>query len=152
MPTGESERVCVGSEHIDFTLAYAIATTACVGLIGVYLARVLHSHVLAAAFSGALASLYAGLYALLRAEDYSLLGGSIVLFLLLAAVMLATRRLDWAAFVWAELGCLLRALRHPGRGLVVGRLEGWARIRRHRRASGGAAMSTDLGERSAPRS
>jgi len=47
------------------------------------------------AFGGALAALYAMLYALLKAEDYSLLGGSLLLFGLLAAVMIATRRLDW---------------------------------------------------------
>ena len=35
------------------------------------------------------------LYALLQAEDYSLLGGSLLLFGLLAAVMIGTRRIDW---------------------------------------------------------
>jgi inner membrane protein len=38
---------------------------------------------------------YGILYLLLQAEDYSLLGGSLFLFGLLAAVMLATRRVDW---------------------------------------------------------
>ena len=44
-----------------------------------------------------LAAVYAMLYALLRAEDYSLLGGALFLFGLLAAVMIATRRVDWYA-------------------------------------------------------
>jgi len=35
------------------------------------------------------------LYALLQSEDYALLGGSLLLFALLAAVMLGTRRVDW---------------------------------------------------------
>jgi inner membrane protein len=83
------------SEHIDFAAAYAIAGTACVGLIAVYLTCVLKNPKLGLAFGGALASLYAMLYALLKAEDYSLLGGSLLLFGLLAAVMLATRRVDW---------------------------------------------------------
>ena len=43
----------------------------------------------------ALTALYAMLYALLKAEDYSLLGGSLLLFGLLAVVMIATRRIDW---------------------------------------------------------
>jgi inner membrane protein len=43
----------------------------------------------------ALAALYAMLYALLQAQDYSLLGGSLLLFALLAAIMLATRGVDW---------------------------------------------------------
>lgn len=49
----------------------------------------------ALAFGCALGALYAMLYALLKAEDYSLLGGALLLFGLLAAVMLATRRVDW---------------------------------------------------------
>lgn len=83
------------SEHIAFARAYLIATLACVGLISVYLMRVLRSVPMGLAFGGALASLYAMLYALLKAEDYSLLGGALLLFGLLAAVMLATRRVDW---------------------------------------------------------
>ena len=85
------------SEHVDFTLAYAAATLACVGLVSGYLVRVLKSARLGLAFGGALAALYAMLYALLKAEDYSLLGGALLLFALLAVVMLATRRVDWYA-------------------------------------------------------
>jgi inner membrane protein len=85
------------SEHLDFAPAYAIATFACVGLISAYLMRVLHSARAGLAFGGALAALYAMLYALLKAEDYSLLGGSLLLFGLLAIVMIATRRVDWYA-------------------------------------------------------
>ena len=85
------------SEHIAFALAYAIASIACVGLITAYLVRVLHSVPLGLAYGGALGSLYAVLYALLQSEDYALLGGTLLLFALLAAVMLATRRVDWYA-------------------------------------------------------
>jgi len=83
------------SEHIDFAAAYALATVACVGLVTGYLVRVLRSARTGFAFGGALATLYAMLYALLKAEDYSLLGGSLLLFGLLAALMIATRRVDW---------------------------------------------------------
>ncbi len=83
------------SEHIDFAAAYAIASFACVGLVTGYLVRVLRSAGIGLAFGGALAALYAMLYALLKAEDYSLLGGSLLLFGLLAALMIATRRVDW---------------------------------------------------------
>src|SRR5919106_7095911 len=87
------------SEHIDFAAAYGAATLACVGLITTYLVRVLRSWPIALAFGAALAALYAMLYALLKAEDYSLLGGSLVLFGLLAAAMLATRGVDWYALM-----------------------------------------------------
>jgi len=83
------------SEHIDFAAAYAIASFACVGLVTGYLVRVLRSAGSGLAFGGALAALYAMLYALLKAEDYSLLGGSLLLFGLLATLMIATRRVDW---------------------------------------------------------
>jgi inner membrane protein len=85
------------SEHIDFAAAYGAATLACVGLVTGYLVRVLRSLRIGLAFGGVLAALYAVLYALLKAEDYSLLGGALLLFGLLAAVMLATRRVDWYA-------------------------------------------------------
>jgi len=56
---------------------------------------VLKSARIALAFGAALGALYAMLYALLKAEDYALLGGALLLFGLLAAVMLATRRVEW---------------------------------------------------------
>jgi inner membrane protein len=83
------------SEHIEFASAYAIATLACAGLIATYLVWVLRSLRAGLAFGAALAALYAMLYALLKAEDHSLLGGSLLLFGLLAVVMIATRRVDW---------------------------------------------------------
>jgi inner membrane protein len=83
------------SEHIAFATAYAIATVACVGVITAYLVYVLRSALVASAFGSGLAALYGMLYALLQAEDYSLLGGALLLFALLAALMLATRRVDW---------------------------------------------------------
>jgi inner membrane protein len=36
------------------------------------------------------------LYVILLSEDYALLLGSLLLFVILAGLMLATRRLDWA--------------------------------------------------------
>jgi inner membrane protein len=83
------------SEHVDFAAAYIAATLACVCLITAYLVRVLASARIGVAFGAALAALYAMLYALLQAEDYALLGGSLLLFGLLATVMLATRSVDW---------------------------------------------------------
>jgi inner membrane protein len=68
-----------------------------VSLVSAYLVRVLGSARIGLAFGAALAAVYAMLYALLRAEDYSLLGGALLLFGLLAAVMIATRRVDWYA-------------------------------------------------------
>ncbi|HYL87522.1 MAG TPA: cell envelope integrity protein CreD [Burkholderiales bacterium] len=81
------------SEHIGFGAAYAVATTACVALITAYLLRI--GKALALFFGAGLAALYAVLYALLQSENYALLGGTLLLFALLAALMLGTRRVDW---------------------------------------------------------
>lgn len=83
------------AEHLAFGLAYAIATFACTGLLAIYLARVLQSRTHGLAFGAALGALFGALYLLVQAEDYALLGGALLLFALLAATMLATRRLDW---------------------------------------------------------
>ncbi|WP_068827378.1 cell envelope integrity protein CreD [Pseudomonas sp. BMS12] len=83
------------AEHMDFARAYALAAGACVLLIGFYVSHVLRSWLRGAGFTVALAGLYAMLYALLSAEDYALLMGSLLVFGLLAAVMVLTRKLDW---------------------------------------------------------
>jgi len=86
------------SEHIGFLPAYLTSAGACVLLIGIYVSGILGSLKRGLALSGLLLALYALLYALLGAEDYALLIGSILVFGLLAAVMLLTRKLDWYAF------------------------------------------------------
>ena len=83
------------SEHIAFAMAYFISSSACILLIGFYVTYVLKSVVRGAIFSGLLASLYGLLYGLLSAEDYALLMGSMLLFGLLGAFMVLTRKLDW---------------------------------------------------------
>lgn len=84
------------SEHIGFGPAYLVAAVACVALIAVYMAAVLGGNARGLAFAVLLGLLYALLYGLLQSEDYALLLGAASLFGLLAAVMLATRRLDWS--------------------------------------------------------
>lgn len=83
------------SEHLGFQLAYAIATCACVTLIGYYAGHILHSARHGLAFGAALAGLYGVLYVLLRSEDHALLMGSLLVFACLTAAMVATRRVNW---------------------------------------------------------
>jgi inner membrane protein len=83
------------SEHIAFLTAYTVSGTACVVLIGSYLAGLLKSRQSAWAFSSGIALLYAVLYGVLQSEDNALLMGTLILFIALAAVMLLTRRMDW---------------------------------------------------------
>ncbi|MGH7729935.1 MAG: cell envelope integrity protein CreD [Candidatus Eiseniibacteriota bacterium] len=83
------------SEHVPFPLAYVTASAGCVGLLAFYVGHVLKSAVRGLGFGGLLASLYAVLYVLLLSEDYALLLGSLLLFAVLGAVMIMTRRVDW---------------------------------------------------------
>lgn len=85
------------SEHISFGPAYLIATLASGSLIGVYLSAVLNNRLLGGGFAGMLFLLYGMLYGILRSEDNALLMGSLLLFVVLALVMLVTRRVDWYA-------------------------------------------------------
>lgn len=83
------------SEHIAFVAAYAISSFACVVLIGFYVSYVLQSVMRGAAFSLGLGFLYLLLYGLLSAEDYALLMGALLLFVVLGVFMLLTRKVDW---------------------------------------------------------
>lgn len=83
------------SEHIRFDVAYGIASAACIGLLTFYVSYVLQSFKRGLGFGGLLATLYGALYVLLRSEDHALLLGSVLLFALLAAVMVGTRKVDW---------------------------------------------------------
>lgn len=83
------------SEHIAFGLAYLAASVACIGLLGFYLAHVLRSRVRGIGFAAMLAMLYGALYGLLISEDNALVLGAGLLFVILAAIMVVTRKIDW---------------------------------------------------------
>ncbi len=83
------------SEHFDFLYAYLAASVACIGLLGFYLSAVLRSASRGLGFAAMLATLYAALYGLLVSEDNALVLGAGLLFLVLATVMVVTRKVDW---------------------------------------------------------
>jgi inner membrane protein len=84
------------AEIIGFALAYLAASAAIIGLISTYSAAVLGSAKRAGFIGGLLLGLYALLYVLLNLEAYSLIIGSVLLFVALAAVMYVTRKVDWS--------------------------------------------------------
>lgn len=86
------------SEHLGFTLAYAISAGACVSLIAYYVAHAIGDKKLGVLFGGALGLLYALLYVILSAEDYSLLIGTLLVFGVLGAIMVLTRKVNWTQF------------------------------------------------------
>lgn len=83
------------SEHIAFGWAYLIASGACIGLLGFYLGYVLRSRLRGIGFAAMLATLYGALFGLLVSEDNALVLGAGLLFLILAAIMVVTRKIDW---------------------------------------------------------
>jgi inner membrane protein len=85
------------SEHVGFAVAYLVSSAACVGLIAFYLSHVLASAARGLGFGCGLAALYGCLFAVLSADDYALLMGSVLVFALVAAVMILTRKTDWSS-------------------------------------------------------
>lgn len=83
------------SEHFAFGWSYLVAAIACIGLIAFYLSAVLRSVVRAFGFAAMLTTLYAALYGLLVSEDNALVLGAGLLFVILATLMVMTRKIDW---------------------------------------------------------
>jgi inner membrane protein len=83
------------AEVIGFTGAYLLAGGAVIGLLTAYSAAVLHSWRRAGFIGALLVGLYATLFVLLNLEALSLLIGSVLLFMALAGVMYATRKVEW---------------------------------------------------------
>ena len=85
------------SEVIGFTAAYVLASAAVIGLLTAYSAAVLRSWQRGRFVGALLVGLYALLFVLLNLEAWSLLIGSLLLFVALAGVMFATRNVDWSS-------------------------------------------------------
>jgi inner membrane protein len=83
------------SEHIGFNKAYAISSFAVIALITSYTMTVLRAKGRGGIVGVMQAVLYAYLYVVLSSQDYSLLIGSLGLFVFLAVIMYFTRRIDW---------------------------------------------------------
>ena len=83
------------AEQIGFQGAYALAASMIAGLVTSYAWSVLGSVSRAASMGAVISGLYAFLYVLISLEDFALLVGALALFLVLAALMYTTRRVNW---------------------------------------------------------
>lgn len=83
------------SEHIGFTAAYLSSALAVLGLIVFYAASILGSIRRGLVLAPLLVILYGYLYAALQSRDYALLFGSLGVFVILATIMIITRKVDW---------------------------------------------------------
>ena len=83
------------SEHLPFGISYAVAASACVLLLAYYASHMLGGLRRGVPLGAGIAVLYGLLYVLLQLEQTALVVGSIALFLVLAAVMVLTRKVNW---------------------------------------------------------
>jgi inner membrane protein len=83
------------TEIIGFTLAFIFAAAATVVLLGYYAGTSFQSSQVGMRSLAGLTALYAAMYVLMTLEDFALLAGSVVAFAVIAATMIATRRIDW---------------------------------------------------------
>lgn len=83
------------SEYIDFAKAYLAAAASTVLLIGWYSKSVFKRWNIVFIFSFILSMLYLFIFVLIQLQDYSLLFGSIGLFVLLAIIMYFSRKINW---------------------------------------------------------
>lgn len=83
------------SEHISFNLSYLIASIAVIALITLYTKAALKNRKATLTTGSLLIALYIFLFTILQLEAYSLLMGSVGLFVALALVMYLSRKVDW---------------------------------------------------------
>ncbi len=83
------------SEYTGFNTAYVIASAATIGLIGWFVSSLLQSSRATTILSVVLVLIYSYVFSLLQLQDYSLLLGSIGLFLTLAVVMKFSKKMQW---------------------------------------------------------
>ena len=83
------------TEYLAFHWAYLLASATVAGLASSYFGSITKSWKSALGMGALMSLLYGFLYVVLSSEDYALLIGSIGLVIALAAIMYATRKVDW---------------------------------------------------------
>lgn len=83
------------SEHSNFTIAYLVASIATVGLITLFSKSIMKNWKFPLFILMALTVLYTFIFVIIQLESYALLVGSIGLFSILAAIMYASRKIEW---------------------------------------------------------
>lgn len=91
------------SEHLGYNTAYAISSIATVLLLASYSMTFFRNKGLVVLFSSVMAFFYVFIFVIIQAEDFSLLIGSIGLFVVIAFVMYFSRNIKWYKEEAAEL-------------------------------------------------
>ncbi|MBB5638746.1 inner membrane protein [Pedobacter cryoconitis] len=83
------------SERVGFNIAYLIASIATVTLIGSFIAALLKNKKPAMIFVGILTVFYGFIFVIIQLQDLALLFGSVGLFIIVAALMFLSAKIDW---------------------------------------------------------
>lgn len=83
------------SEYMNFDLAYLISAGSVITLISLYSLSLFREKTRVWIVTGVLVLLYLYLFVVLQLKDFSLLIGSIGLFIVIATVMYLTRKINW---------------------------------------------------------
>jgi inner membrane protein len=83
------------SEYILFQYSYLISSLLIIVLIALYVKSIYQSKQISIIVTGMLMMFYGFMYVILQLQDYSLLIGTIALFIILAAIMFFTRKINW---------------------------------------------------------
>jgi inner membrane protein len=83
------------SEHLGYNAAYVLATLSTVILISLYAFSFMRSVKLSGMFAFVMTLFYGFIFVIIQEQDYSLLLGSIGLFITIALLMYFSRRINW---------------------------------------------------------
>jgi inner membrane protein len=83
------------SEHLGYNLAYLVASTATVVLVSLYSASFLRGKPLVMFFTSVITFVYGFIFVIIQLQDYSLLLGSVGLFIVLGLIMYFSRNIKW---------------------------------------------------------
>jgi inner membrane protein len=86
------------SEHIGFNMAYLIAAIATIVLISSFIKAITKDMKSALNFAAILTLFYTFIFVLLQLRDYSLIVGTVGLFIILAVLMRLSTKINWYQF------------------------------------------------------
>ena len=83
------------SEHLGYNVAYILSSLATVSLVGLYSSTFLRTKSLTVLFTLLLIIFYAFIFVIILQQDFSLLLGSLGLFLIVSLLMYFSRKINW---------------------------------------------------------
>lgn len=83
------------SEHVGYDIAYLVATVSTVILVTLYARSFLSDYRLLLLLSGLISFFYLFIFIIIQAQDFSMLIGSVGLFLVIASIMYFSRSINW---------------------------------------------------------